>query len=1452
DSSYGADGAASVKVLVGGAQYDLGDDIVLAEGTLNVAGDGTWTFAPVADLDTAGSVTFSVEVTDNDGDVASDDHTISITDRQGPVAADDSASTAEDTAVTFSVTGNDSDPDGTIDPATIVITSGPSNGSLMVNADGTVTYTPNGDYSGPDSFTYTVQDNDGLVSNEATVSLTVDPVNDPPVAVDDSASTAEDTAVTFSVTGNDSDPDGTIDPTSVVITGGPSNGSLVVNTDGTVTYTPNGDYSGADSFTYTVEDNDGLVSNEATVTLTVDPANDPPVAVADSASTDANTAVEIDILGNDSDADGTLVPGTVAIVTQPANGTVSVDPVTGNVTYTPDPDYSGPDSFTYTVQDDDGNTSNTATVSLVVNDGDVTVNLPAEAGEGTASVDEAGLDGIGSDAASDSETTTGTFSYSAVDTPVDIVIGGVTVVENGALTATTTVTTAIGVLTVTGFDAVAGEVDYSYTLSGPITDGTGVETDSIEVSVSDDDGDSATGFININIVDDLPAMTVDGASSVVEGAAPIGGSWDDSSYGADGAASIKVLVGGDQYDLGEDIVLAEGTLNVAGDGTWTFAPADALHSTGSLTFSVEVTDNDGDVASDDHTIAITDGQGPGGGDVITLTTDEDSITDSATDTVSFTLGTDALDSMAFGTTLTGLDDNGGEITWVRNSDTEVVGQVGGATAVTLTLTPNLAAGTATVAMQLADNVTHASADGENMLSLGSIEVIAAEADGSSAAGTVNFEVVDDVPSVQLDGQFTGDLVIDEANIVESDTANFAAAFSNEFGADGQGATDSRVFSLSVGSTASGLVDTATGTAVHLTLDGDDVVGRVDGSGEEVFRVAVDANGEVTLTQARAVQHPDTNDSDEITYIDAGAINLVQTITDGDGDTAEASLDIGLKLGFQDDAPTAPGPVVVDLEVPVSTVEVTNVAAAWDNVNGGNVDITDNDSSGDGFIQLEWGTPASSGGGRSGYDFSLSDSPVVLDSAFDLGTFTHNNFPINLNGGTLDNTDLEVSFDIVIDGQATTVDIVVEIDHNETPNSGANPDDIITITSFSASIAGAGNMQQEITVGERTYVLQIDGFRDGSGDPVNQVFTEEGEANTFTLQARLLSTDDLPSAGGQIAGSIFGADGPGDDAVAWQGESGGEVQGTYGVLTVQADGSWTYLMDRDARDAFSGNETETFDFFVVDKDGDRSASSLTINLNEVANQTPIALDLDGDGVEYLSRDAGVVFTDQATGESVNTAWVAGDDGLLVVDANDSGTVDETREYVFTEWSDSAETDMEAVAEVFDSNQNQLLDAGDDAWSQFAVWRDADSDGVTDAGELVSLDDLGVESIALTYRDDSEAAEAADGDVKIFGQSEVTWEDGEVTIAEDTSFAINVADLLPEADGAESIDAYLQASFDGANTIVQVSKSGGFAGEAGGAAAVDQTITFEGVDLLGGLEGNDAIQAMIDAGKLNVDQ
>ncbi|MEM6774595.1 MAG: hypothetical protein AAF640_07085, partial [Pseudomonadota bacterium] len=210
-------------------------------------------------------------------------------------------------------------------------------------------------------------------------------------------------------------------------------------------------------------------------------------------------------------------------------------------------------------------------------------------------------------------------------------------------------------------------------------------------------------------------------------------------------------------------------------------------------------------------------------------------------------------------------------------------------------------------------------------------------------------------------------------------------------------------------------------------------------------------------------------------------------------------------------------------------------------------------------------------------------------------------------------------------------------------------------------------------------------------------------------------------------------------------------------------------------SFEGAE---FTYDVTDADG--NVSNLATVVIEPPSLAPIALDLDGNGVSYLARAADVVFTDQSDGAAVNTAWVVPEDGLLVIDANQSGSIDELREFVFTEWSERAATDLEAIAEVFDSDNNGVLDAGDAAWSQFGVWQDANSNGVTDEGELRSLGELGVESIALNYSEDSVAGIAADGDVVIHGQTEVTWDDGRVSTAEDASFALDVADVLVDGD------------------------------------------------------------------------
>ena len=182
----------------------------------------------------------------------------------------------------------------------------------------------------------------------------LDPVtgNNPPVANDDSDTVAEGASVDIDVVANDTDADGTVDATTVTIITDVTNGSTAVNpTTGVVTYTHDGSETTSDSFTYTVQDNNGATSNTATVTITVTPVNDPPVANDDADTVAEGGSVPIDVVANDTDADGTVDATTVTIITDVSNGSTVVNPTTGVVTYTHDGSETTSDSFTYTVQD---------------------------------------------------------------------------------------------------------------------------------------------------------------------------------------------------------------------------------------------------------------------------------------------------------------------------------------------------------------------------------------------------------------------------------------------------------------------------------------------------------------------------------------------------------------------------------------------------------------------------------------------------------------------------------------------------------------------------------------------------------------------------------------------------------------------------------------------------------------------------------------------------------------------------------------------------------------------------------------------------------------------------------------------------------------------------------------------------------------------------------------------
>jgi hypothetical protein len=244
-----------------------------AGGVAVLNGDGTVTFTPTTNFNGAASFTYKA----TDGVAESNSATASITVaavNHSPVAVNDSLTTPEDTAVTYTAAqllGNDTDVDG--NTLTISSVTNVTGGTVVLNGDGTVTFTPTANFNGAASFSYKATD--GVAeSNLATVSITVAAINDPPVAINDSLTATQDIPVTYSAVqllGNDTDVDGNALTISSVT--GVTGGAVVLNSDGTVTFTPSSNFTGSASFTYVVQDGGGATSSSATVTVNVVPVS---------------------------------------------------------------------------------------------------------------------------------------------------------------------------------------------------------------------------------------------------------------------------------------------------------------------------------------------------------------------------------------------------------------------------------------------------------------------------------------------------------------------------------------------------------------------------------------------------------------------------------------------------------------------------------------------------------------------------------------------------------------------------------------------------------------------------------------------------------------------------------------------------------------------------------------------------------------------------------------------------------------------------------------------------------------------------------------------------------------------------------------------------------------------------------------------------------------------------
>ncbi|MBN2442825.1 MAG: tandem-95 repeat protein, partial [Spirochaetales bacterium] len=318
--------------------------------------------------------TDSYMYTTSDGNGGTDIATVTITItgiNDNPIGVNDSTTTNEETLVYINVLSNDSDPDN--DTLTIASVGSAAHGATVITM-GQIRYTPTTNFFGIDSFSYTVSDGNGG-SDTATVTVTVNGVNDNPAATNDSAATNEDSQVDIDVLSNDTDVDG--DTLSIANAGTASNGTTAI-ISGQIRYTPNANFSGTDSFMYTASDGNGG-TDIATVTITITGINDNPVAFNDSATTNEETQVLINVLANDTDVDGDTL--TISNAGTASNGITAI--ISGQIRYTPDTNFYGTDTFSYTVSDGHGG-SDTATVTVTVNgvnDDPVAVNDSAATNE---------------------------------------------------------------------------------------------------------------------------------------------------------------------------------------------------------------------------------------------------------------------------------------------------------------------------------------------------------------------------------------------------------------------------------------------------------------------------------------------------------------------------------------------------------------------------------------------------------------------------------------------------------------------------------------------------------------------------------------------------------------------------------------------------------------------------------------------------------------------------------------------------------------------------------------------------------------------------------------------------------------------------------------------------------------------------------------------------------------
>ncbi len=610
------DGAVSVDVLAndsdpegdpltitevdGQLVTDGGPAVSVANGTVQLLA-GELVFRPTANYNGPGSFTY--RVSDGNGEISSGTVSGTVTAvNDPPVASANTYTTNEDTPVSGNAitddtgTGIDNDPDGdalALNVSSVGTFATAQGGSIVLAANGDFTYTPPADFGGTDSFTYTVTD--GTLTAAAALTFTVTPVNDTPSANADTFTVSEDGSVSIDVLANDTDVDGdTLSITRVdgqpVTDGGPAvivaNGTVQL-VAGELVFTPTLNYAGPASFTYTVSDGNGETAT-ATVSGSVGGTNDAPDAVGDTFGVIEDGSVIIPVLANDSDIDGDplmvtqvdgqpIIDGGAAVAV--SNGTVRL--VAGELLFSPATNYSGPIIFVYTISDGNGG-FDTAQVTGTV----TPINDAPSGTDTTVTIAEDGVlvfDATNFGFTDPADTPPDTFAAVIIET---LPFRGTLTFNGLAVTAGQTIN-------------VASLADLRFT---PEPDGNndttpGTAYASFGFRIMDDDGTVGGGedtdpTVNVITIAVTPAndapIAIDNSYATNEDT-PVGGNaiTDDTGLGADSDIDGDALTL-DPASVGTFATARGGTITLASDGSFTYAPRPNFNGTD--TFGYTITD----------------------------------------------------------------------------------------------------------------------------------------------------------------------------------------------------------------------------------------------------------------------------------------------------------------------------------------------------------------------------------------------------------------------------------------------------------------------------------------------------------------------------------------------------------------------------------------------------------------------------------------------------------------------------------------------------------------------------------------------------------------------------------------------------------------------------------------------------------------------------------------------